>query len=139
MVILESARLLKVIEKEKRFIGLTANCLFLNDEFGEVIAPVFQIEFPLHHLDLLLGVDFDVAAFDPMGKPKPFFRVLPLANQNAILQAKLFSKLLNTRKSRISKIPWASKQQEKEEKIRSKKARLEDLFSKDVEDSSSEK
>ncbi len=136
---IDSAKLLKIIEKEKGFVGLSANCLFLNDEFGEVVVPVFQIEFPIHQLDLVIGADFDVVVFDPTGQPNPPFRVLPLMNQNGVLQAMMFAKLLNTRRHTIRKIPWAGKQKEKEEKLRSEKEHLEDLFSKDIEDTPSDK
>tara|TARA_B100000700_G_scaffold249952_1_gene280408 strand:- start:195 stop:617 length:423 start_codon:yes stop_codon:yes gene_type:complete len=140
MGIIDSAKLIRIIEQEKRFMGLCVNCLFSNDEFGEVVAPVFQTEFPVHLLTFLLGADFDIMICDPIGPTDSPFRVLPLQNQNGLLQAMLFAKLLHTHKHTMRKIPWAPKQKEKDEKLRSKKEHLENLFSQDIEDTpSSEK
>tara|TARA_Y100001968_G_C19089976_1_gene587248 strand:+ start:195 stop:617 length:423 start_codon:yes stop_codon:yes gene_type:complete len=138
---IENGNLLEVVDKKKTFRGLCVFCLFASDEYGKISIPVYASDFPVQHLKMLVGASFDLIVFDPFLFPKQRFGVLPLCNQNGLLQSKLFTGLLNTGKSSLRKIPWRSKEKDQEEmkemKLNSKKSQLEDLLFKDVDDKTS--
>ena len=130
---IESGTLLEPVDKLKTFRGLAVFCLFRSDEYGEISAPVYAHDFPVQHLLLLKGMPFDLIVYDPFLFPKQQFGVLPLCNQNGLIQAKLFAELMNRGKGSLRKIPWRTKEKVEEMKLSAEKSQLEDLLSKDIE------
>ncbi len=116
--------------------------MFSTDQYGQVVVPIFASDFPIHHLKLLIDSSFDLVVLDPFVFPMQKFEVLPICNQNSLLQGKLFTELMNAGKGSLRKIPWRTKEKEKQEldklKLQSDKSHLEELFFKDEEDSVSE-
>ena len=139
---IEPGKLMGLIEKARTLRGLAVFCRFSTDQYGQIVVPVFASDFPIHHLKLLIESSFDLIALDPFVFPMQKFEVLPICNQNSLLQGKLFTELMNSGKGSLRKIPWRTKEKEKEEldnlKLLSDKSHLEELFSKDEDNSISD-